>query len=76
MFHFASEHTRTSQEPHNPCLSAPTIGWRIDNIDLIAQAIGDPPHELMDPNLPKHHGLDESLNRSPWTVRPYVIKER
>lgn len=48
----------------------------IDNIDLIAQAIGDPPHELMDPNLPKQRGLDETLTRSPWTVRPYVIKER
>ncbi|BEP57022.1 hypothetical protein GmRootV118_42660 [Variovorax sp. V118] len=48
----------------------------IDNVELIAQAIGYPPHELMDPNLPKQRGLDETLTRAPRTVRPYAIKKR
>lgn len=48
----------------------------IDNIELIARAIGYPPHELMDPNLPKQRGLDESLTRSPRTPRLYATPSR
>ena len=48
----------------------------IDNIELIAGAIGQPAHELMNPDLPKIRGLDETLTRAPRTVRPYSIKKR
>lgn len=48
----------------------------IDNIELIAKAIGSPAHELMDPDLPKRRGLDETLTRAPRTARPYPVKKR
>jgi DNA-binding XRE family transcriptional regulator len=48
----------------------------IDNIELIARAIGAPAHELMHPDLPKLRGLDESVTRAPRTVRPYPVKKR
>lgn len=43
----------------------------IDNIALIAQALGEAPHELMDPDLPRLRGLDETLRRAPRTQRLY-----
>lgn len=48
----------------------------IDNIELIAKAIGGPAHELLDPDLPKLRGLDETLTRAPRTARPYPVKKR
>lgn len=48
----------------------------IDNIELIAKAIGMPPHELMHPDLAKLHGLDETVTRAPRTARPYPVKKR
>jgi transcriptional regulator with XRE-family HTH domain len=48
----------------------------IDNIELIAKAIGSPAHELMDPDLPKLRGLDETLTRAPRTARPYPVRKR
>ena len=43
----------------------------IDNVELIANAIGIPAHELLDPDLPQDRGFDVTLVRSPRTVRPY-----
>jgi transcriptional regulator with XRE-family HTH domain len=43
----------------------------IDNIELIAKAIGVPAHELMDPDLPQQRGLDVTLTRAPRTARLY-----
>lgn len=43
----------------------------IDNVELIAQAIGIPAHELLNPGLPEERGFDVSLVRSPRTVRLY-----
>lgn len=48
----------------------------IDNIELIARAIGSPAHELMAPDLPKKRGLDESVTRAPRTTRAYPVKKR
>ena len=43
----------------------------IDNIELIASAIGIPAHELLNPRLAHERGFDTSLTRSPRTARPY-----
>jgi len=48
----------------------------IDNIELIAEAIGAPAHELMDPDLPQQRGLDTTLKRAPRTARPYPASKR
>lgn len=48
----------------------------IDNIELIAKAIGMAPHELMHPDLAQTHGLDATLLRAPRTARPYPAKKR
>lgn len=48
----------------------------IDNIELIAKAIGTPAGELLNPNLPQERGLDVTLTRAPRTVRPYPVKKR
>ncbi len=48
----------------------------IDNIELIAKAIGMPAHELMLPDLAQIHGLDVTVTRAPRTVRPYPVKKR
>ena len=48
----------------------------IDNIELIAKAVGVPPHELMNPDLPKLRGLDETLTRAPRTVRTYTVARK
>ncbi len=43
----------------------------IDNVELIANAIGIAAHELLDPELPQERGFDVTLARSPRTVRLY-----
>jgi transcriptional regulator with XRE-family HTH domain len=43
----------------------------IDNIELIANAIGVAAHELMDPDLPIKRGLDPTITRAPRTARLY-----
>jgi transcriptional regulator with XRE-family HTH domain len=43
----------------------------IDNIELLANAIGIPAHELMDPELPQLKALDISATRAPRTTRLY-----
>ncbi|MDO8371188.1 MAG: helix-turn-helix transcriptional regulator [Burkholderiaceae bacterium] len=48
----------------------------IDNIELIAKAIGLPAQELLNPNLPQERELDVTLTRAPRTVRPYPVKKR
>lgn len=48
----------------------------IDNIALIAQAIRVPAHELMDPDLPRQRGLDDTLTRAPRTARPYPVARK
>ena len=48
----------------------------IDNIELIARAIGLPAHELLDPELPTLRGLDSTLTRSPRTVRPFPVARK
>lgn len=45
----------------------------IDNIELIAKAIGVPAHELMNPDLPQLRELDITLTRAPRTARPYPV---
>ena len=45
----------------------------IDNVELIARAIGMPAHELMNPELPQLQGLDSTLTRAPRTARPYPV---
>lgn len=46
----------------------------IDNVELLAQAVGLPAHELMDPALAERRGFDPTLARSPRTARPYPVK--
>lgn len=48
----------------------------IDNIELIAKAIGAPARELLNPDLPHERGLDVTLTRAPRTTRPYPVKKR
>jgi transcriptional regulator with XRE-family HTH domain len=48
----------------------------IDNIELIAQAIGVHAQELLNPDLPRERGLDVTLTRAPRTARPYPVKKR
>lgn len=48
----------------------------IDNIELIAQAVGIPAHALMDPDLPQQRGLDVTLTRAPRTARPYPVARK
>ena len=48
----------------------------IDNIELIAKAIGVAAYELMNPDLPTIRGLDVTLTRAPRTARPYPVERR
>ena len=48
----------------------------IDNVELLAGALGLPAHELMDPNLPEQRGLDVTLTRAPRIARPYPATTR
>ena len=48
----------------------------IDNIELIANSLGEAPHELMRPDLPKERGLDPALVRSPRTTRLYPVERK
>jgi transcriptional regulator with XRE-family HTH domain len=41
----------------------------IDNIELLAAALGVPAHELLDPALPEREGFDVTLMRAPRTSR-------
>ena len=43
----------------------------IDNVELLAQAVGIPAHELLNPELPMERGYDVTLVRSPRTTRLY-----
>ena len=43
----------------------------IDNVELLAHAIGIPAHELLNPGLPQERGFDVTLVRSPRTARLY-----
>lgn len=42
----------------------------IDNIERLAQAVGLPAHELLDPNLAELRGFDPTQMRAPRTARP------
>ena len=48
----------------------------IDNVELLAKAIGVAAHELMDPDLPAIRGLDTTVTRAPRTARPYPAGKR
>lgn len=48
----------------------------IDNIALIAKALGIAAHELMDPTLAERHGMDATLTRSPRTFRAYPVARK
>jgi len=48
----------------------------IDNIELLANALGTPAGELMNPDLPRERGLDVTVTRSPRTARPYPVRKR
>ena len=48
----------------------------IDNIELIAMAIGIPAHELMNPGLAAARKFDVSLTRSPRTARLHPVVRR
>ena len=45
----------------------------IDNIELIAKAVGVAAYELMNPDLPAIRSLDVTLTRAPRTARPYPV---
>jgi transcriptional regulator with XRE-family HTH domain len=48
----------------------------VDNIELIANAVGVAAHELMNPDLPALRSLDVTLTRAPRTARPHPIARR
>ena len=48
----------------------------IDNIELLAKAIGVAAHELVNPDLPAMRGLDVTVTRAPRTARPYPAGKR
>lgn len=48
----------------------------IDNIELLARALGVKAHELLDPELPETRGLDPSLRRAARTAREYPAESR
>lgn len=48
----------------------------IDNIELIAKAIGTEPSDLMKPDLPELRSLDPSVSRSPRSARLYPIARK
>ncbi|WP_295521676.1 helix-turn-helix transcriptional regulator [uncultured Pseudacidovorax sp.] len=48
----------------------------IDNIERLARVVAVPPHELLDPALPKLRGLDETLTRAPRKARIYAAERR
>jgi transcriptional regulator with XRE-family HTH domain len=46
----------------------------IDNVELLCQALGIAPHDLLDPSLPERAGMDTTLTRAPRTSRHAVAK--
>ncbi|MDI1237208.1 MAG: helix-turn-helix transcriptional regulator [Polaromonas sp.] len=48
----------------------------IDNIELLAKALGTPAGELLNPDLPRERGLDVTVTRAPRTARPYPVRKR
>lgn len=48
----------------------------IDYVEMLAQAIGAPAHELMNPDMPQQRGLDVTLRRAPRTARPHPVMKR
>ena len=48
----------------------------IDNIERIAKVVGHPPHELLRPDFPQLHNLDDTLTRAPRTRRLYPTEAR
>lgn len=48
----------------------------IDKIEQLANAVATPAHELLNPNLAKERGLDETIQRVPRSLRPHPITRR
>jgi transcriptional regulator with XRE-family HTH domain len=48
----------------------------IDNIELIAAALGIAAHELLDPALAQDRGFDPTVNRAPRSARAYPLARR
>ena len=48
----------------------------IDNVELIAKALGESACDLLNPDLPHQRGLDVTLTRAPRTTRLYPIKRQ
>ena len=45
----------------------------VDNIEHIAKVLGTPAYELMHPDFPQLHHLDETVTRAPRSTRLYPI---
>lgn len=48
----------------------------IDNVELLAQAVGIPAHHLLDPQLAEAMGFDVTLTRAPRTQRLYTAPRK
>lgn len=48
----------------------------IDNIELLAKAVGIPAHELLNPKLAQERGFDVTLIRAPRTARLEPVARR
>lgn len=48
----------------------------IDNIELLCKALGETPHELMNPELPALRGLDVTATRAPRTERLFPVERK
>jgi transcriptional regulator with XRE-family HTH domain len=48
----------------------------IDNIELLARALGIAAHDLLDPQLPERRGLDPAVTRAPRTARLYATRAK
>lgn len=48
----------------------------IDNVERLAEAIGVPAHELLNPRLAEERGYDPTLTRAPRAARPYAATDR
>ena len=48
----------------------------IDNIELLCEAMGESPHDLLNPELPALRGLDVTATRAPRTMRLFPIERK
>ena len=48
----------------------------IDNIELLCSVLRVPAHELLAPDFPRRHDLDETVTRVARKARPYPATRR